>query len=249
MINLTNLEYWISVHGIPDLVLDNEIIEEWINTNLKDKNISTMLEIGCFPGKYLTILGKDGVEVNGIDYIPDVLILDELFKRNGFKVGEFINADFTEYKFERKYDCVMSFGFIEHFYNWEQMILKHLDLVANNGFVVIEVPNFSGFFQRIPRMIFDWKNYKRHNIESMNLEKWVKILEYNNYEIVAADYFGEYNMWFESKSKNKYVLKSRFYFVKLFQILKTKMFPITQNNKHFSSFIGIIAQKKAIHYI
>lgn len=244
MEKLTDLDYWINVHGVPDLILDNEIIEKWINSNLDGVDITSAIEVGCYPGKYLTILGKKGVEVNGIDYIPDVVVLDQLFRKNGYRVGEFINADFTKFNFEKKFDCVMSFGFIEHFYNWEEMMLKHLDLVSKKGYVIIEVPNFKGFFQRLPRMIYDWRNYKRHNIDSMQLEKWIMILDRQGFELVSADYFGGYNLWFEENSKNKYILKSRFYLVRLLNKIRIKLFPENRDHKSFSSFIGVIAKRK-----
>ena len=244
MRNLTTLDYWTNIHGVPDLVLDNEIIEMWIKSNLDRQQIKTSIEIGCYPGKYLTILGAKGVEVNGIDYIPNVVFLDQLFREKGFNVGEFINADFTQYDFKKKYDCVMSFGFIEHFDNWDEMILKHLDLVSEKGFVVIEVPNFRGFFQRLPRMIYDWANYKRHNISSMNLKKWEKILEENDFEIVNSSYFGGYHIWFEKGYSNKNVLKSRAYLVKVLDKIRRKIFPSLKNHKSYSSFVGVIARKR-----
>ena len=243
MNNLTTLDYWTNTHGTPDLVLDNEIIEKWIKDNLNEEEIKTSIEIGCYPGKYLTILGEKGVEVNGIDYIPNIAVLDELFNDKGFNVGEFINADFTQFKFIKKYDCVMSFGFIEHFYNWEEMILKHLDIVSEKGFVVIEVPNFRGFFQRLPRMIYDWENYKRHNISSMNLKKWEKILLENDFELINSSYFGGYHTWFEKKYSNRYIVKSRTYLLKLLDKIRIKMFPSVENHKSYSSFVGIIARK------
>ena len=61
---------------------------------------------------------------------------------------------------------------------------KHIDLVDEKGFIIIETPNFNGFMQRIPRKFFDRENYLRHNIYSMNLKKWEKLLRDNNFEIM-----------------------------------------------------------------
>ena len=210
MENLATLDYWIKAQGELSIYLnENNIIENWINENLHDKNIETSIEIGCYPGKFLTVLGKKGVEVNGIDYIPEVTSMGEIFKRNGYNVGEFINADFTKFKSEKKYDCVMSFGFLEHFINWEEIFEMHLKLVGDNGYVIIEVPNFKGILQKLPRYIFDHQNYKRHNIDSMNLKEWNRILEKNEFEIISSCYFGGYDLWFEQYWENKYIQKAK----------------------------------------
>ena len=244
MTKLTTLDYWTEVQGELNLELgQNNIIEKWINDNLNDDTIKTSIEIGCYPGKFLTILGKRGIEVNGIDFIPAVLSLGTVFKNEGYNVGEFINADFTKYKSQKSYDCVMSFGFIEHFSNWEEIINLHLDLVSDNGYVIIEVPNFRGVFQQVPRFLFDYKNYKRHDISSMNLEKWNKIMTDRGFEIISSEYFGGYDLWFEQPIKSRTILKLKKYTLKIARKLRTKIYPNLQDHPSFSCVLGIIAKK------
>lgn len=244
MENLATLDYWIKAQGKLSITLnENNVIENWINENLHDTNIKTSIEIGCYPGKFLTILGKKGVEVNGIDYIPSVTNLGKVFETNGYNVGEFIKADFTQFKTEKKYDCVMSFGFIEHFIEWKKILELHLDLVSENGYVIIEAPNFRGVFQRIPRFFFDYKNYKRHNINSMNLKKWNNILKSNGFEIISSSYFGGYELWFESTLKNAYYHKARRNAIRILIRLKNKLYKNRMEDSSFSCVMGIIARK------
>lgn len=244
MKNLATLNYWINIHGKLDISLKgDDVFENWITKYIDYTKINTSIEIGCFPGKFLTILGKRGVEVNGIDFIPSVVDLEEVFKEKGYIVGEFINADFTKYKFQKKYDCVMSFGFIEHFKNWEEIISMHLELVSENGYVIIEAPNFRGVFQRLPRYIFDYKNYRRHNIDSMNLEKWNEIIKKNGFEIVTSNYFGGFNLWFENNSKNIYIIKLRVVIFKILKKIKNKLYPNLKEDSSFSCMMGIIAKR------
>lgn len=244
MTNLTTLDYWTKAQGGLNLELnENNIIEKWINDNLKVDNIKTSIEVGCYPGKFLTILGKKGVEVNGIDFIPAVKSLADVFKNEGYKVGEFIKADFTKYKSEKKYDCVMSFGFIEHFTNWQEIVHLHLDMVAENGYIIIEVPNFRGFFQQAPRLLFDYKNYKRHNIDSMNLKKWNKIMKDRGFEIVSSEYFGGYQLWFEEPVTSRIVLNLKKYCLKILKKLKEFRYPNVEDDKSFSCVMGVIARR------
>jgi 2-polyprenyl-3-methyl-5-hydroxy-6-metoxy-1,4-benzoquinol methylase len=246
MKNLTTLEYWTKAQGELDIRLNEDnIIENWINENLKDENIKTSIEVGCYPGKFLTILGKRGVELNGVDYITAVGELKDVFIKHGYNVGEFINADFTKFKSDKKYDCVMSFGFIEHFLNWEDILQMHLNLVSENGYVVIEVPNFRGLFQKIPRFLFDYKNYKRHNIKSMDLKKWNRIIQDNGFEIVSSNYFGGYQLWFEGTTKYKILIKLRILFIKFLRKIKSKFYPNLAEHSSFSCVMGVIAKKSS----
>lgn len=247
MKNLTTLDYWINAQGKLDITLnDNNIIENWINNYLINTKIKTSFEIGCYPGKFLTILGKKGIEVNGIDFISDVVKLEGIFKEKGYNVGEFINTDFTKFKSLKTYDCVMSFGFIEHFLNWEEIMIKQLDLVSENGYVIIEVPNFRGVFQKLPRLIFDYKNYMRHNIDSMDIEKWNIILKNNGFEIISSEYFGGYDLWFENQIKNHTLIKIRNGFINILKKIRNKTHPNYQEHSSFSCVMGIIAKRKSV---
>jgi hypothetical protein len=172
--------------------------------------------------------------------------LGDVFKEKGYNVGEFINSDFTKYKSHKKYDCVMSFGFIEHFLNWEEIMIMHLDLVSENGYVIIEVPNFRGIFQKVPRFIFDYKNYKRHNINSMDLNKWNVVMKNNGFEIISSNYFGGYELWFESNIRNKSIIKIRNFFLKILKKFKKRIYPNCQEHSSFSCVMGIIAKRTSV---
>jgi SAM-dependent methyltransferase len=242
---LTEQNYWIDVQGKVNLKLANDnLIKLWIEDNLDLSKIKNCIEIGCFPGRFLTIFGDHGVEVNGLDFIPEVDQLKNVFEQNGYAAGDFINADFTNYLPQRKYECIASFGFIEHFTNWDFILKKHFDYIDKDGYLIVEVPNFRGFFQRIIRVLFDNENYKRHNIQAMNLEKWKKVLLENNFEIIDARYFGGYQLWYESKNKSKIYFKLRNLLSRILNKIIITVFEKGEESKHFSCVLGIIAKKK-----
>lgn len=242
---LTEQNYWVNAQGNVNLNLpDNNPIKFWIENNFNFSEINNCIEIGCFPGRYLTIFGNQGIEVNGLDFIPEVELLKSVFENSNYLAGGFINADFTNYTPIEKYDCVVSFGFIEHFINWDIILEKHLEYVNDNGYIILEVPNFRGFFQRLPRYLFDFQNYKRHNVKSMDLEKWKNILIENNFEIINAEYFGGYELWNENNKNNRFFLKTKLITEKILLKIKTLLYPNVSNHKSFSSYMGIIAKKK-----
>lgn len=245
MKNLTTLDYWIKAHGSIDIELSaNDLIKKWISTYIDFKRINNVFEIGCYPGRYLTIFGDQGVEVNGLDYIYEVSELSKIFDQRKYKVGKFYNDDFFKFKPDTKYDCVLSLGFIEHFQNWEDTFVKHFEYVNNNGYIVIEVPNFRGFFQRIPRMLFDYKNYKRHNVSSMKLNKWNDILIANDFEIIYSGYFGGYKLWYEEEKTTRFYFLKKTYVLRILRLIKKILFQTKAEHFSFSCFMGIIAIRK-----
>ena len=245
MKNLATLDYWTDTFQDQNIKLnDNDIIKHWILKYLSFKDSESCIEIGCYPGKYLTIPGDFGVEVNGIDFIKKVSKLSDVFLKKGYNVGEFICEDFTENSIDKKFDYVMSFGFIEHFDDWELIVQNHCDLVDNDGFIIIEVPNFNGFFQKIPRFIFDYDDLKRHNLKSMNLYKWIDILETNGFDIITAEYFGGYNLWFDKEITNKKILFFKKGMIFLLKKLIRIIYSSIPNHKSFSNYLGVIAKRK-----
>ena len=242
---LTEQNYWIEAQGKVNLKLASDnLIKLWIENNLDLSKIDNCIEIGCFPGRFLTIFGDHGVEVNGLDFIPEVDQLKCVFEQNGYRAGEFIYADFTNYLPAKKYDCIASFGFIEHFTNWDEVLMKHFDFIDKGGYIIIEVPNFRGFFQRIIRVLFDNENYNRHNMQAMNVERWKKILIENNFEIIDARYFGGYQLWYESKNTSKIYFKCRNLLSKILNKLIIMFYKKGAESQHFSCVLGIIARKK-----
>lgn len=103
---------------------DNAIrkwIENYFSVMSSSYHSRSVLEIGCFPGKFLSVFGELGYELNGIDISPRVETDLPIWLRDkGYKTGNFINADFFDYADSRKYGVVCSFGFIEHFVNWQE---------------------------------------------------------------------------------------------------------------------------------
>jgi predicted SAM-dependent methyltransferase len=99
-------------------------------------------------------------------------------------------------------DIVCSFGFIEHFNDYKSIILKHDQLLKENGLLLITVPNFRGWVQKWMHKIVDNENLKRHNLESTKIDRWKCLLEENGYTIKFIGYLGVFNFWCEHQNRN-----------------------------------------------
>lgn len=241
--NLADISFWEYLNKDISLIKPDarHPMKKWINENI-DKGVGSCIEIGCFPGRYLTIFGDLGYQLNGIDQLDQTeKELPKWLKSAGYNVGEFIESDFLTYDFKEKtYDVVYSLGFIEHFTNWDEIIRAHTKLVKKHGIILIETPNFKGFIQQFLHYFFDRENLNRHNISAMNPNKWEKILKEEGFTIQYKGYFYGFDFWVEDQQRNKvqkYLIK---YLLKIIYKIKPH---INYNSRHYSPFCGIIAQK------
>ncbi len=153
-------------------------------------------EAGCYPGTFLTYLCRTyDYEANGIDTTPFVLTrLPEFLKAEGIRIGELIRGDFLQYPFRRKYDVVCSFGFLEHFVDFQQVIQRHIDLLKPRGVLVLTCPNFRGI-QHLLRAVLDMEDLRRHVLPSMDFKAWNPVLEASGMRVLYQSYYRTFGFW------------------------------------------------------
>lgn len=242
--NLAETSFWEGLNTSVSFTkpsTDN-LIKKWILNYIPPANNNSCIEIGCFPGTYLTLFGDLGYELNGIDILSGTdTDLPQWLKNEKYKVGKFIRGDFLVHDFSnQKFDIVYSLGFIEHFTDWESVVVKHCSLVKQNGFIILETPNFRGIIQRALHYWLDKKNLKRHNLDAMNPDKWEKLLVKEGFSIMDKGYFQGFDFWVEEEGRNifqKFIIKMILMFL---SVIKKILFC---NCQHFSPFCKIIAKK------
>lgn len=209
--NLTNQNHWDDTYEGLALFKPNKfdpinkLIRKYIKKTTEEKSA---FEVGCFPGRYLSVLGDLGYSLNGIDLTPRVKTeMPKWLADNRYKVGEFYQEDFLSFPPQNNYDVVCSFGFIEHFTNYEEIIKKHISYVSPNGYLIITTPNFSGRIQKFLHSTFDKENLKIHHLPAMDPFVWKKILEAEGFNILYCGWWGGFDFWAEEKG-NSYLGKS-----------------------------------------
>jgi hypothetical protein len=105
--------------------------------------------------------------------------------------------------------------------------------------LILTVPNFSGFFQYFYHLIFDYANLKKHNISSMNPEKWINYIKKKGYDcqIIFSGSFGKIDFWVDqipSSNLKKSLLKKVNKFIQ--QISKRNL----KNSNLYSPYLGLI---------
>jgi SAM-dependent methyltransferase len=140
------------------------------------------IEIGCGTGNYMVYLNKEfGYRVDGLDYSDHMDYVRANLLYNGIQDSELFNVDFFQFVPAKKYDLVLSGGFVEHFDDSEAVVRRHVEFVKPGGLVVIIVPNLThihrvlcGLFEpkilAVHRFPLMRKNKLRHTLEAVGLQ-------------------------------------------------------------------------------
>lgn len=171
--------------------------DEWlrlVDQYLPDGNLE-YLELGCAPGQYSAILAeKKKWNISGIDYSDDAdLFIETMSLVN--KTAQLYKIDMFEERLDAVFDVVISIGLVEHFRGTllDEVFSLHDSYIKPGGFVVIQMPNFTGF-QYLWHYLFDRKDLDNHNVDVMQPDS-LQWFENNGYDILFNDYVGVLRLW------------------------------------------------------
>ncbi len=156
----------------------------------------SFLEIGCYPGRFMWYFERFfGYRVEGVEYIDWCCErTGELLLRAGVNSAAVHYLDFISWEPEahEQWDVVASFGFAEHFSDYVDIVAKHARLVRPGGWLVLEIPNHTGFYGRILKILdpVAWSVHNRIGLEQ--LESSVARIE--EMQIIAAKPCGKFSL-------------------------------------------------------
>lgn len=191
-------EYWsklvlpvgVDLNFKNDRVIANEIL-----TAVANSKITSALEIGCAPGKWLSFLAqKLECQVTGIEYVK--IAAEKTIENLEFqKIKNYliINGDFFNHNITNTFDIVISLGFIEHFSHYEKVLEDQLKLVSRNGYLIIGIPRFKGinfFLQKGIDPFIANKLLASHNLNVMNLGVFERFAKDHKLSIVVNKFVG-----------------------------------------------------------
>ncbi len=210
---------------------------------IAEKKIKNAIELGGFPGYYATYLKKyQHLDTTLFDYFIHEGIINQLLEKNGLKAGDIniIEADLFEYKPEKQYDLVTSFGLIEHFNDTKAILETHLHFLKPGGVLFVTLPNFKSVNGWIQRK-FDKSNYDKHNISSMNPQLLAQYCRELGLKEVESYYHGKFSVWLENRSEQGGFVKGLVKTIWLVGKIATKIVPV--ETKGLSPYIVLKAVK------
>ncbi|MBU3585134.1 bifunctional 2-polyprenyl-6-hydroxyphenol methylase/3-demethylubiquinol 3-O-methyltransferase UbiG [Polynucleobacter sp. AM-26B4] len=205
-----------------------------------------VFEVGCAPGKWLSYASESaGLRVGGIEYSEaGTSATHKNLELLGINADAVISGDFFLVEPDKYYDVVMSFGFIEHFDDVDEVVKKHLAWLKPGGILILGIPNFSGFNGFI-QSILDKEILDKHNLNIMNLDYFKRLAIKCNLHPLLVDYIGSFE---PALAIPKYKFGNPIQFFTrciLFGIRFLRKFEFFDglNSKYFSSYILAIYRK------
>jgi SAM-dependent methyltransferase len=171
------------------------LFDELMVPELLENGCQNVVEIGSAPGISLVYLAeKASVTPFGFEYTKEGVALNrKLFARNDFLKENVIELDFVTSDlgpYEKTFDCVYSFGFIEHFDAPLEIINKHIHLLADRGTCVIVIPNLVGIYKWWNK-VFNPSVERIHNLDLMRKGVFFRMVEgIPGVEVRVSSYFG-----------------------------------------------------------
>lgn len=137
-----------------------------------------------------------GFELNGVDLNPHVeLKLAPWLRERGHRVGQIKRADAFPETVSQHYDLVCSFGLLEHFENWREVLAQHVKRVAPGGWLAVTTPNFRGWAQHFLHAKLDAENLGRHNIDAMCPHLWAEEVTRLGMTVHEYGALGRFDFW------------------------------------------------------
>ena len=185
------LEY---MRSYDDYLLWNVIYKKY----LPNTRGARVLEVGSAPGDYLVRLSKTFHCIPfGIEYSNSGVELNRrLFIANNIDPNNVIHGDFLSEEFHKRYqgqfELVTSRGFIEHFTDAKGIVERHLNLLADDGVLVISVPNLRGLNYLFARL-FHKELIAMHNLTIMGKSKFKELFDDSEVSEIFCGYYGTFN--------------------------------------------------------
>jgi SAM-dependent methyltransferase len=212
----------------------------------------SVIEIGACPGSHLLALAlSHGYRPVALDFLPQVRSLPAFFQRHRIDSLQAIEGDFFKLQEKRRFNVVMSFGFIEHFNDPEQVLRKHWDLVEEDGVLVLGLPIFGPMQMALRRLILTPEklneSLQSHNTWVMNmgrLKQWCGQLP--GAVIVKCSHEQQMDTWFYSS--DPFVRRSRRWILWAWQIVSAVPRRLNMSCRLFSPSGLVILRRASFSY-
>ena len=146
--------------------------------------------MGAYPGRFIAyVASKYSLKPAALDFNPDRKKIEKSFKEMGINQYEIITDNIISYTTEKKYDLIISMGFIEHFEDYVAVLNKHVNMLEKGGAILIVIPNKRGL-RKMYGLICDRKNLDAHNLKYMHKKTFYDFAFNNQLKIDYLEYFG-----------------------------------------------------------
>ncbi|GAB5466566.1 MAG: class I SAM-dependent methyltransferase [Candidatus Kapaibacteriales bacterium] len=163
----------------------DKLISKYINI----ESNSSVLDVGCAVGTFLLHLNnKYKCHISGVDF-KDGLDFP------GFDKIDFHLGLFYEQTFDRKFDMITMWHFLEHCYDPNKSLLKAKDQLKDDGLLVIEVPRLDSTTFKLFKNKWPGVQAPQHTV-LYDKSHLLRFVESNGLEIVDYLPYGAFPPYF-----------------------------------------------------
>ena len=167
----------------------SKILERHVNLDAE------VLDAGCGSGIFSFFLAKRGNLVSGVDGASEMIkICKKKKEEQGLENVSFKESyiPLSQDVFQKKFDVVISSSVLEYFENVPEIIGNFESFLKSNGTVIFSIPNKSGFYRRLERVIFKLTGrpkYLSFSKSSFTLNEFNEVMRQVGFELKEAEYF------------------------------------------------------------
>lgn len=162
--------------------IDNVYMMEWLKKNDISVKGLHILNVGSGLGMLSHFFECYGAKVDSVEPLSRASEI----ARKLFGI-ESINAYFESFETDKKYDMVVFQNSLEHFYSPKAMLSKAKSILADNGGVLIEIPDIMFPY---PKTTIDAWLSSAHMYSFTQDTLW-GLMSWSGYEIVKCDHAGD----------------------------------------------------------
>lgn len=153
-----------------------------------DNHVDYILEFGSGMGYNVFNLRERGFKAWGVDFC------DPFIERSLKKYGPYYTVLDLEKPIEEgkgQFNLIYGFDFIEHIFNYHQVLDNAKYLLAEKGYLVLSTPNVTSLRNRWQTLIGDDKTYKSfEHIRFFSIPYLISILELHDFEVIKVKTYG-----------------------------------------------------------
>ena len=236
-------EYWKSKPKIDSSIIAKDFLfHEVLNKYVPKKEKITFLEIGGYPGKWAIFFAKYwSANSTLLDRYIDREVILTLSKTNAVENINIIEGDVFDLSVDKKFDVVMSAGFIEHFSDVPSVVDKHVDYLKPNGILIMSVPNLLGLNCLLQKVV-GRETYDTHFLETMYDQKLKEIVSSRGLDI---EYIKQWTpvvgQWLEDINNKPRWVRRLVYLINIIG-----KFLVRFESRVFSPYLIVVAKNKNI---
>lgn len=155
--------------------------------HISDKNIRSIIDVGCGPGRYCVEYLRMGKKVVGIDLSAEMLTIAERACKRVTRDGNirFVNANYLDHEFDERFDVAVLMGLFDYIEDARSMLKKLKRDVKT--LILASFPKRHGILAVQRKIRYQLRNCPLYLYSKDNLEDLLNKTNLTQYDVTDFD--------------------------------------------------------------